>query len=140
MAAIGWVFVRYVTACSPLKLPKHAGRADAVSSFEATVDETTAILGDVYPCDEAEDGEMPDRLWIADVVIPVHAFVRSDSMADCFRELYEEEGVDVLDDFEHTTLVDSTPHAAQVVDLDVFRKARLDAVSGASAAKARRKS
>lgn len=124
MAAIGWSFVVSVMGYSPVTYPKNTPRSTVVAYFEDLVSDTGAILGSVDPGNKT-DGEIEtDNLWIADIVIPVSAFVRTIHAEQAFKEIFEEEGIPCTDVFDYQCRTNVAPHSADIIDFCAAFEAR----------------
>lgn len=122
MAGFGWSYIVSAMGWSHASYPADTPHSTVQAHFEEMVEDTLAILGDVEACPDRDDRGM--CLWIADITIPVYAFVRTDNAKEVLLALFEEEGIPCTDAFDYTGRVNVTPHSALIIELDAARLAR----------------
>nr|WP_250807197.1 hypothetical protein [Neorhizobium tomejilense] len=125
MAGMGWAYVVSAMGYSPVKYPKGTSEATVRAYFEDLVEDTAAILGSVDICsrDECEDENNMDS-WVADIVVPIYEFVRTENLIQTFTEAFENEGVTTTGHFDWNYRTNVAPHTAEVLDFESAFAAR----------------
>lgn len=121
MAAHGWVYVTHILGYSGKDFPLGTPQSDIVAYFEDLVEDTSAVLGEVYRCTVDENDQ---TLWVADIEIPAMELMNTASIPEVCLDMFEEEGIPCLNDFQYFTHTNVHPHTAAILSFEEHAAAR----------------